>query len=52
MVSTAKQDCLVCHRPFSSRRKWTHNWPQVRLCSERYRSQLNAEETLRSRDEC
>ena len=27
--------CLVCHRPFSWRKKWERDWEHVRYCSER-----------------
>ncbi|MCP4191346.1 MAG: DUF2256 domain-containing protein [Planctomycetaceae bacterium] len=29
--------CIVCHRPFSWRRKWARCWQQVRFCSDRCR---------------
>ncbi|WP_110390535.1 DUF2256 domain-containing protein [Rivihabitans pingtungensis] len=29
--------CPVCQRPFSWRRKWAKDWPQVKYCSERCR---------------
>ncbi|MDB4150243.1 DUF2256 domain-containing protein [Pseudomonadales bacterium] len=31
--------CLACHRPFSWRKKWTRDWPQVKYCGERCRRQ-------------
>ncbi|AXR06590.1 DUF2256 domain-containing protein [Salinimonas sediminis] len=27
--------CPVCCRPFSWRKKWAKNWPQVKYCSKR-----------------
>ena len=29
--------CVVCGLPFSWRRKWAKDWPQVKYCSERCR---------------
>ncbi len=26
--------CACCGRPFSWRKKWARDWPQVRYCSE------------------
>lgn len=31
--------CLSCHRPFTWRKKWAHNWEDVKYCSDRCRSQ-------------
>ncbi len=30
--------CVVCQRPFSWRKKWERNWPDVKYCSKRCRS--------------
>ncbi|GGJ79902.1 DUF2256 domain-containing protein [Deinococcus aquiradiocola] len=30
--------CPVCGRPFSWRRKWARDWPQVLYCSDRCRA--------------
>ena len=30
--------CAACGRPFSWRRKWAANWPEVRFCSDACRS--------------
>ncbi|WP_438941744.1 DUF2256 domain-containing protein [Motilimonas pumila] len=27
--------CLVCLRPFSWRKKWQRDWPNVKYCSKR-----------------
>ncbi|MGO1616685.1 MAG: DUF2256 domain-containing protein [Oceanisphaera sp.] len=27
--------CPVCQRPFSWRKKWQRNWPEVKYCSKR-----------------
>jgi hypothetical protein len=27
--------CVVCQRPFSWRKKWERDWPQVKYCSKR-----------------
>ncbi|MGO4891815.1 DUF2256 domain-containing protein [Flavobacterium sp. W21_SRS_FM6] len=27
--------CPVCHRPFTWRKKWERNWPDVKYCSKR-----------------
>jgi hypothetical protein len=27
--------CLVCQRPFTWRKKWERDWPNVRYCSKR-----------------
>jgi hypothetical protein len=27
--------CLVCQRPFTWRKKWAKNWPEVKYCSKR-----------------
>ncbi|GIU50926.1 hypothetical protein TUM4249_13570 [Shewanella sp. KT0246] len=27
--------CLVCQRPFSWRKKWKRDWPNVKFCSKR-----------------
>ncbi|TRX39261.1 DUF2256 domain-containing protein [Flavobacterium restrictum] len=27
--------CLVCHRPFSWRKKWEKVWEEVKYCSEK-----------------
>ncbi|WP_136797091.1 MULTISPECIES: DUF2256 domain-containing protein [Desulfosediminicola] len=29
--------CPVCNRPFSWRKKWRRNWPEIVYCSERCR---------------
>jgi hypothetical protein len=29
--------CQVCGRPFSWRKKWEKNWPDVKYCSDRCR---------------
>ena len=29
--------CVICHRPFSWRKKWEKNWNEVKYCSERCR---------------
>jgi len=29
--------CLICQKPFTWRKKWQKDWPQVRYCSERCR---------------
>ncbi len=29
--------CARCGRPFTWRKKWARDWPQVRFCSERCR---------------
>jgi hypothetical protein len=29
--------CMVCHRPFSWRKKWEKVWDQVQYCSDRCR---------------
>ncbi|WP_084220442.1 DUF2256 domain-containing protein [Asinibacterium sp. OR53] len=26
--------CVVCRRPFSWRKKWQHNWTEVKYCSD------------------
>ncbi|UFH57710.1 DUF2256 domain-containing protein [Spirosoma sp. KNUC1025] len=31
--------CLVCHRPFTWRKKWEKVWEEVKYCSDRCRSQ-------------
>ncbi|MGB1397574.1 MAG: DUF2256 domain-containing protein [Planctomycetota bacterium] len=31
--------CPICEKPFSWRKKWEKNWPEVRYCSERCRNQ-------------
>ncbi|MFT2098281.1 DUF2256 domain-containing protein [Marinomonas sp. 2405UD66-6] len=31
--------CLVCQRPFTWRKKWERDWPQVKYCSERCKRQ-------------
>jgi len=31
--------CAVCGRPFQWRKKWAHNWEQVKYCSARCRGQ-------------
>lgn len=30
--------CACCLRPFSWRRKWERDWPQVKYCSDRCRA--------------
>ncbi|NCP63389.1 MAG: DUF2256 domain-containing protein [Paraglaciecola sp.] len=27
--------CVVCARPFTWRKKWERNWPEVKYCSKR-----------------
>ncbi|MDB3981702.1 DUF2256 domain-containing protein [Methylophilaceae bacterium] len=29
------KDCVVCHRPFSWRKKWSSCWESVKYCSKR-----------------
>jgi len=29
--------CVTCGLPFSWRKKWAKNWPEVKYCSERCR---------------
>ncbi|MFA7272878.1 MAG: DUF2256 domain-containing protein [Crocinitomicaceae bacterium] len=29
--------CIVCHRPFSWRKKWEKVWTEVKYCSEKCR---------------
>lgn len=29
--------CAACGRPFTWRKKWARDWPQVRYCSDRCR---------------
>ncbi|MBV19580.1 MAG: DUF2256 domain-containing protein [Cytophagales bacterium] len=29
--------CVVCHRPFSYRKKWSKCWEDVKYCSKRCR---------------
>ncbi|MEP7729918.1 DUF2256 domain-containing protein [Marinomonas primoryensis] len=31
--------CLVCQRPYTWRKKWERDWPQVKYCSERCKRQ-------------
>ncbi|MBD5770745.1 DUF2256 domain-containing protein [Marinomonas colpomeniae] len=31
--------CPVCQRPFTWRKKWERDWPQVKFCSERCQRQ-------------
>ncbi|RJG47922.1 DUF2256 domain-containing protein [Motilimonas pumila] len=31
----AQKVCLVCLRPFSWRKKWQRDWPNVKYCSKR-----------------
>ncbi|MDA8637993.1 DUF2256 domain-containing protein [Rhodospirillales bacterium] len=42
MKMRQKQDlptktCPVCNRPFTWRKKWAHDWDNVRFCSDRCR---------------
>ncbi|WP_309642311.1 DUF2256 domain-containing protein [Flavobacterium sp.] len=30
--------CIVCHRPFSWRKKWEHVWQEVKYCSDACRN--------------
>ncbi|MFA1560163.1 DUF2256 domain-containing protein [Aliivibrio fischeri] len=36
--------CVVCHRPFSWRKKWERDWPMVKYCSKRCRSSRHQSE--------
>ncbi|MFN3873904.1 MAG: DUF2256 domain-containing protein [Ignavibacterium sp.] len=29
--------CVICHRPFTWRKKWERAWDEVKYCSERCR---------------
>ncbi len=29
--------CVTCNRPFSWRKKWERNWPEVKYCSDKCR---------------
>lgn len=35
--------CLVCHRPFSWRKKWEEVWEDVKYCSDKCRRNKNHE---------
>lgn len=37
--------CAACGRPFTWRRKWARDWPEIRFCSERCRRQGAAHQT-------
>ncbi|MDB2592977.1 DUF2256 domain-containing protein [Gammaproteobacteria bacterium] len=37
-ASLPTKQCPVCHRPFSWRKKWEKDWPQVIYCSKRCQS--------------
>ncbi|WP_189406636.1 DUF2256 domain-containing protein [Alteromonas halophila] len=37
-----EKTCPVCERPFTWRKKWARDWPQVKYCSKRCASQRNA----------
>jgi len=37
--------CLVCHRPFSWRKKWADCWDNVKYCSERCRRRRSQAQT-------
>ncbi|TBM98512.1 DUF2256 domain-containing protein [Hyunsoonleella flava] len=32
-----QKTCKTCKRPFTWRKKWQHNWDNVKYCSERCR---------------
>lgn len=34
-----EKQCLVCHKPFSWRKKWEKDWDNVKYCSEKCRRQ-------------
>ncbi|MTI17967.1 DUF2256 domain-containing protein [Rhodobacteraceae bacterium RKSG542] len=36
--------CAVCQRPFSWRKKWRKDWPNVRYCSKRCRDARTSKE--------
>jgi hypothetical protein len=31
--------CVVCERPFSWRKKWKHDWEQVKYCSKKCKTE-------------
>ena len=33
----ASKVCAVCGRPFTWRKKWEKNWPEVKYCSDKCR---------------
>jgi hypothetical protein len=33
-----QKPCAACGRPFTWRRKWARDWPEVRYCSDRCRT--------------
>jgi hypothetical protein len=33
-----QKPCAACGRPFTWRRKWARDWPEVRHCSDRCRA--------------
>ena len=39
--------CAACGRPFSWRRKWAANWPDVKFCSDACRTGRRAAARLR-----
>jgi len=35
--------CIVCHRPFTWRKKWKKDWDEVKYCSQRCKREKNKE---------
>ncbi|WP_228851400.1 DUF2256 domain-containing protein [Aegicerativicinus sediminis] len=40
--------CLVCHRPFTWRKKWERDWENVKYCSKRCSRESKSLNTTKS----
>jgi hypothetical protein len=40
-----QKNCVTCGKPFTWRKKWQHNWDEVKYCSDRCRKQTGKTKT-------
>jgi hypothetical protein len=45
-INLPQKICLVCHRPFTWRKKWAAVWEEVKYCSERCRGERKSKKAI------